>query len=277
MAIDGLERVGIIGLGLMGASLALDLRAAGIWVLGSDHDEQTVQTALAGEFIDQPANDLRDFDGAVDLLVLAVPVDAILNLIAQLPPAIRQPLLVMDLGSAKTQILAAMSALPERFACVGGHPICGRAVGGIQAAGRGLYQGAPFALCRTARTTDPAWETAWQLAGLVGARPMQAGAEAHDRYLAQVSHMPYLLACAAQLAPDPAARPWAGPGFASLTRLAGTPLSMIAPVLWANRSEVLAAIDRVTGQLELFKEALGSWDEEKLGQQLEKARALNLL
>lgn len=254
-------RVLILGLGLMGGSLGLALQGRCAARLGYDPHPQATALALERGVVDQAASDLSADLPPADLIVLAAPVRAILDWIERLPGLHPGPAVVIDLGSTKRQVCAALDRLPERFEPLGGHPMCGKECGGVENAEAGLYQQAPFALVRLERASLCAAALAEQLVRAVGARPLWLEAETHDRWVAAVSHLPYLLSNALAVATPPEALPLAGPGLRSATRLAGSSLTMMSDILATNGDNVLAALAVLRARLDALERALGAGDE----------------
>ena len=135
---------------------------------------------------------LRRFCRKSDIIVLAAPVRTILALIPQLPDWHTGSPLVIDLGSTKTDICAALAQLPDRFRAVGGHPMCGKEFSSLAYADKHLYQLATFALCRLPASDQAACMLAEALVRAVGANPIWMQAENHDQAVAATSHMPFL-------------------------------------------------------------------------------------
>ncbi|MEW5868996.1 MAG: prephenate dehydrogenase/arogenate dehydrogenase family protein [Chloroflexota bacterium] len=242
-------RVAILGLGLMGGSLALALHGKCTALWGIDLDPQIVSLAQAQGVVERASSRPEDLLPQADLVILAAPVRAILDLLRQLPELHPGPAIVMDLGSTKAQIMAAMQELPERFDPVGGHPMCGKERGSLAHAEAGLYRDAPFALVALERTSRRAEALAETLALEVGARPLWLDAQVHDRWAGATSHLPYLTANAlAAITPFDAA-PLVGPGLQSTTRLAATPRRMMLEILATNRENVLAGLQRLQVRL----------------------------
>ncbi len=269
------SRVAIIGLGLMGGSLALALRGKCAELLGVGPRQATLDTALRGKFVSRASTDPGAILPQADLIVLASPVPAILELLSHLGDFVPQPCIVIDLGSSKRDVVEAMSALPERFDPIGSHPICGKEVLSISNADINLYHDAPFVLTPLARTTVRAREAAGQLIAAVGARALWMDAATHDASIAATSHLPYLVACMLVLATPPEAAVLVGPGFRSTSRLAATPQSMMLGVLASNRDNLLAALARFRGCLDAFEAALEGEDMSTLRSLLEQAAAVH--
>jgi prephenate dehydrogenase len=254
-------RVAIVGLGLMGGSLAMALRGRCAALLGVDPDPQVTALALAQGIVDQASQDPGTLLPQANLIVLAAPVCAIIDLLAQLPDLHPGSPVVLDLGSTKRRVVEAMQTMPQRFDALGGHPMCGREQASLKYAEAGLYQNAPFALVRLPRTSPAACRLAEQLVHATGARPLWLDADTHDRWVAATSHLPYLVANALAAATPLEARPLVGPGLRSTTRLAGSSLPMMEDILTTNCDQVLAALARFRQALDEIEQAL-SCDEQ---------------
>ncbi len=257
-------RVAIVGLGLMGGSLALALRGHCAALLGIETDQTALALARRQKIVDYAESDPAKLLPQADLVILATPVSVILNLLDDLPRLMPNPCILLDLGSTKSLIVEKMAALPERFDPLGGHPICGKETLGLQHADRNLYQAAPFVLTPLPRTGERALLAARQVITAIGAREVILDAALHDRYFAATSHLPFLLATALVLATPPETAPFLGPGFRSTARLAATPASMMLSVLQTNRENVLLALEALQSELSLLHRALADHDLQRL-------------
>ena len=235
-------KIAIIGLGLMGGSLALALKGKCAALYGIDSDHATLKLALSRNIIDQADTYPVKLLPQADLIILATPVPAIIDFIYKLPSLLQKPCILLDLGSAKKDIVQAMSSLPENFDPVGGHPICGKEKLGLENADANLFQTAPFVITPLKRTTQRARNVAEQIVSTVGARLIEMDAEEHDRILAATSHFPFLLSSALALSTPQEFASFVGTGFKSTSRLAGTPSHMMLGVLKSNRENVLNAV-----------------------------------
>jgi len=195
------EKIGIVGLGLIGGSIALAARQ--LWpkalVIGVDNKD-VLETAMRLHAIDVAADDLIVLAEA-DIVMLAAPVKTNIALLAELDANIRQPAVVTDTGSTKRDIAAAAASLPARFTFIGGHPLAGAAQGGLEHARPDLFNGRPWLLTPEIVTDGArafqASEAVEKLTAFVtalGAVPRLIGAQAHDRLLAFLSHLPQLTA-----------------------------------------------------------------------------------
>lgn len=267
------SRIAIIGLGLMGGSLALGLRGKCAALYGIDPHLPTLELALSQHIVDYADSDPARLLPEADLVILSAPVPAILTLLEKLPSFTPNPCIVMDLGSTKRLVVEAMTKLPKRFDPIGGHPICGKEKLSLANAERTLYYAAPFLLTPLERTSSRALSAANQIIEALGAKGKTLDAVEHDRILASTSHLPFLISSAlARTTPEEVA-PFVGPGFKSTSRLAGTSSSMMLGVLQSNRENVLNALHGMQAELAQIEAALSAGDFEKLESLLNEAQS----
>ena len=266
------SKIAIIGLGLMGGSLALGLRGKCAALYGCDPHLPTLELALSQHIVDYADSDPAKLLPEVDLVILSAPVPAILTLLEKLPSYTSNPCIVMDLGSTKKLIVESMSRLPENFDPIGGHPICGKEKLSLANAERTLYYAAPFLLTPLERTSPQALSAANQIIEALGAKSNILDATEHDRILASTSHLPFLLASALALATPDNVSSFIGTGFKSTSRVAGTSASMMLGVLQSNRENVLNALHGLQNQLADVESMLASEDFSRLESILNKAQ-----
>ncbi|HKB12153.1 MAG TPA: prephenate dehydrogenase/arogenate dehydrogenase family protein [Vicinamibacterales bacterium] len=247
------EKIGIIGLGLIGGSIALKSRE--LWptslVIAVDNKD-VLETAMRLHAIDVAADDLIVLAEA-DVVILAAPVKQNLALLADLGEHVRQPAVITDTGSTKRDIVAAAAALPPRFAFIGGHPLAGAAQGGLEHARPDLFAGRPWLLTPTRRqaAADAAsGDAVGRLTAFIqalGAEPRIVTAEAHDRMLAFLSHLPQLTASALMQVVGEAVGheglALAGRGLADTTRLASSPADIWRDIAATNADQIGPALD----------------------------------
>jgi prephenate dehydrogenase len=215
---------------------------------------------------------------SADVVVLAAPVRTILRLLDEIGPLLQAGCLVMDLGSTKAQIVAKMDNLPGHVQPLGGHPMCGRETSGIEAADAALYEGHTFVLTPLPRTAAEALALGSQLVEAVGARPLLMEPDDHDRLVATISHLPYLLACAlagtAEEAASSDSRVWdlAASGFRDTSRLSASNVTMMLDILLTNREAVLGALNDCDAHMHALARLLEAGDEEGLRTMLATAR-----
>jgi prephenate dehydrogenase len=241
--------VAIAGLGLIGGSLAKALTRAGYRVIGVDTPARvrTARRALA-----ETAASVGEAAARADVLVLAAPPSVNLRLLRAVARLGRDGLVVTDVGGAKRAICAEAKRL-RLVGFVGGHPMAGRERSGFGASSADLFRGCAWILTPD-RSSARAVRTVSALAQAVGARPVRVPPATHDRVIAYLSHVPQIVswALARVAAGDPVASRHlrlAGPGFASMTRLARSPVPLWRDVLAQNASEVARAREALLREL----------------------------
>ncbi len=268
------ERVCIVGLGLMGGSLALALRPFLSHLAIVDTNPDTL--IAAKKFADSVTADFAAGVQEADLVILATPVRAILQLLAQLPTARPHGCLVLDLGSTKAAICRAMAQLPPSFQAIGGHPMCGKETAGFAQAEPDLFAGQTFVLCGNGRTTPHVEAVAHEIIEKIGALPLALPSQSHDEMVAAISHLPYLVSAA--LLQTAAAQDneqlWlvSASGFRDTTRLAGSAPQMMLDILLTNGTAVINQIETYQNQLIEIKQLLLSGSEQELANRLAKTR-----
>ena len=272
------ERVAIVGVGLIGGSLALAARAAGLigHVTGVGRTEANLATAAARGIVDRTTRDPAAI-GPVDLVVLAVPVRSMADIARALAPHLRPGTVVTDVASVKAPVVETMETLlPPDVSFVGAHPIAGTERAGAGAADAELFRGARCVLTPTARTDAHALarvEALWRGVGMTVERMSPV---AHDRVLAWTSHLVHVIAYALAAvvdAADPNLLRYAGPSFRGATRVAASAPEAWVDILLANAPAVGAATDAFVAEVARLRQALASGDEATLGTLLRAGHA----
>jgi len=275
-------QVSIVGLGLMGGSLAGALRGQCRSVVGVARRAEVVETALAQGLIDWGTTDLAEGLREADVVVLATPVRIILRQLGEIGPLLPEGCLLIDLGSTKSRIVDEMARLPAHVQPLGGHPMCGKEVSGIEVAEPTLYRGRTFILTPLPRTSEAALALGYELAEATGAHPLVLDAQRQDFLVGTVSHLPYMLACAlvatadATTSADPAAWEIVAGGFRDTSRVAGSDVTMMLDILMTNRKEVLKAVATCQEQLSHLAHLVGNGDEDALRNALSAIRKTRL-
>jgi len=252
-------RVAIVGIGVMGGSLGLALRSrdGASEVVGFDPDAAARETAVRMGAVDRAVDSLPAAVADADVVIIAAPVGVTARLAREALGASGDDCVVSDIGSSKAGVMAAFDAV-ERERFIGGHPICGSERGGVEHARATMFEGATYFLTPSAETRPELYERLHGLIARIGARPSAIEAEAHDRILALVSHLPHVIAStlieqAASTTPGGReALRSAGPSFADLTRVAGANPPLWADILVANAEAVGDAIDDHVRRLTAF-------------------------
>src|SRR5262245_33746693 len=190
------DKIGIVGLGLIGGSIALKARE--LWpkslVIAVDNKD-VLETAMRLHAIDVAADDMIVLAEA-DLVILAAPVRQNLALLEQLDENVRQPAVVTDTGSTKRAIVEAARQLPPRFTFIGGHPLGGAATSGLENARPDLFKNRPWLFTPATDANSDALEKLTAFARALGAMPRTVSVAGHDRLLAFLSHLPQFTASA---------------------------------------------------------------------------------
>jgi len=236
--------VAIVGLGLIGGSLARGLSRAGYTVIGVDRPD-VARRARAARAVARVAASPEEAADLCDVVVLAASPAANLRLLRRVAPRARPGLVITDVGSVKGPICR--EAARRGLAFVGGHPMAGTERSGFGASSAGLFRGRSWILCPARRTPRDAVAAVRRVARAVGARPVRMSPAEHDRTVAFLSHAPQLVSWALVDAAraDPVARrrlAVAGPGFAGMTRLAASPPGLWRDILAQNRRETARAV-----------------------------------
>ncbi|HEX8598824.1 MAG TPA: prephenate dehydrogenase/arogenate dehydrogenase family protein [Chloroflexia bacterium] len=254
--------VAIHGLGLMGGSLGLALEGKCKRRIGIVRRTETADLALQVGAVDNATLEFQAGVSAADIVVLATPVRQIVRDVEEAGRHMPSGSLLIDLGSTKGAVVEAMDRLPGHVSAVGGHPMCGKEVGGLGHADAGLFAGKVFVLVSTARTAEASMTLSRELVEVVGAHPVLMDPAQHDRAVAYVSHLPYLLAAALVRTEKEAARceplqdRLVASGFRDTSRLAASEVPMMRDILLTNRQAVEDALASFERQLGTVRELL---------------------
>ncbi|MBA3869153.1 MAG: prephenate dehydrogenase/arogenate dehydrogenase family protein [Anaerolineae bacterium] len=273
------RHLAVVGLGLMGGSLAVALRNHAETITGIDPSAESREYALKNGIVDAVTDDLKTGVSEADTVILAAPVQMIRSMIEQrIGSYLRSNTLLIDIGGTKHDICEVMGRLPVGIHAIGGHPMTGKEVSGVQASDGNLFKGRPFVLCPTRRTTPATRLRALELVAAIEAVPFEMEADRHDHLVAAISHIPYLLSSAlvATVAREGEADPvvWelAAGGFRDMSRLAGQDVQMMGDVVSTNTQAVATLLALFRMQLAMLEAMLISRDDQKLAEFLKPAR-----
>ena len=258
-------RIGIVGLGLIGGSIALAARE--IWpaslVIAVDNKD-VLETAMRLHAIDVAADDLIVLAEA-DLVILAAPVRQNLALLEQLDEHVLQPAVVTDTGSTKREIVQAAKALPPRFTFIGGHPLGGAAASGLEHARPDLFKGRPWLFTPSGDGAGESLDKLLAFVRALGAVPRIVDVAAHDRLLAFLSHLPQLTASALMHVVGDAVGEeglaLAGRGLVDTTRLASSPAEIWRDIAATNADQIGPALDTLIALLQDLRADLTTGDQ----------------
>ena len=267
----------VSGLGLMGGSLAKGLKKSGDWIVrGYDPDLAQMDAALAEGWIDEAAQSFSSALPDQDLVVLASPIASILNQLQEIPASPTKSSVVVDLGSTKRAICAAMEELPEGWQAIGGHPMTGRLTAGAAGTDANLYRGRKFVLTSNGRTGDRALLLVDRMLDDLGADRVEMAPDDHDRAVSLVSHLPHFLAAPLLLsvAEENNSTTWdlAAGGFRNVAAAV-----VDNPIMWrdiaaTNRILIADSLDRLARNAIVLAEAMRN-DPESMEEYLQKAEA----
>jgi len=277
------KTLAIVGLGLMGASIAKALRPYAETIIGVELSPPAQDYALKNKIVDIITTDLREGVHDADTVVLCAPVRAITDMLNnRIGSYLRSNTLLIDIGSTKHDICEAMGQLPIGINAIGGHPMTGKEVSGIEASEATLYNNRPFVLCQTRRTTPATWVRARGFVNALGSNLIEMSAERHDKIVAGISHLPYILSAsmvstiAKEAQQDEAFWQLAAGGFRDMSRLSGSDIKMMGDILSTNTRAVATLLAMFRVQLATLETMLISGDHEKLIESLLPVREARL-
>lgn len=255
------EKIGIVGLGLIGGSIALAARQ--LWptalVIGVDNKD-VLEAAMRRHAVDIGAADPGVLAEA-EVVILAAPVLQNVAVLRRIPGHVRTQAIITDTGSTKRQMAEAAQQLPPQFTFIGGHPLAGAAVGGLEHARADLFKGRPWLFTPTGDGHGDALDKLTAFVRELGAIPSTMGIDAHDRMLAYLSHLPQLTASALMVvvgsAVQEAGLGLAGRGLIDTTRLASSPADIWKDIAATNGDQVGAALDTLIALLQELRADIG--------------------
>ncbi|MEG4278856.1 prephenate/arogenate dehydrogenase [Microcoleus sp. MON1_C1] len=249
--------IGIVGLGLIGGSIGLDLRSRGFNVFGVSSRLQTCSRAQARGVVNEASIHLS-LMAAADVVFICTPLGSIEPIVRELVPYLSRDTIVTDVGSVKTPIVQAVSSLWPNF--VGGHPMAGTAESGIEAAVPDLFVGRPYVVTPTPQTPALAVDKVEEIARLLGAKVYRCEPEEHDRAVAWISHLPLMASATLVAACDREgdrdivnlAQHLASSGFRDTSRVGGGNPELGVMVAKYNREELLRSLSIYRDSLDEF-------------------------
>jgi arogenate dehydrogenase (NADP+) len=273
------KRVGIVGLGLIGGSLGLDLQADGWDVQGLVHRSATAERAKERGLVSDVSTDPTCLAGC-DLVILALPIPLLLDPEPSLLEALPAEAVITDVGSVKQPVLEAWRERHPRF--VASHPMAGTALAGVEAGIKGLFRGRPWIATPEPKTDPSALAMVQSLALSLGSHWLTAAAAQHDQAVALISHMPVLVSAALLRAVgderDPEIRrlalALASSGFADTTRVGGGNPDLGVAMASTNREALLRSLAAYRWSLEQLEDAVLQENWPQLQIELKRTQAL---
>ncbi|HTU32815.1 MAG TPA: prephenate dehydrogenase/arogenate dehydrogenase family protein [Candidatus Acidoferrum sp.] len=265
------RRVAIVGSGLIGGSFGLALRRhfPDIAVIGFDRPD-VLQRAVARGAVQEPASTLENAVRGADLVYVGLPIGATIAAFPTIAASAESGSLITDACGAKTIVCKeAGSRFANGTRFLGGHPMAGREVSGIENADAEIFAGAPYALIGAEDDSDPRVQAFAGLLRAIGAKPVWCDADTHDWAVGVVSHLPQLLAVAlarvvsGELDETGLPLTLAGKGLQDTLRLAGSPYGVWRDVFIANRENVSRALERLAQEIDHLRRNLSSRELEE--------------
>lgn len=278
------KRVTIVGVGLIGGSLALQLHEKKISskLIGVETNEFHAQKALELELVDE----ILSLDDAIqqsDVIILAIPVDNLVTLLPKVLDNIKNNQVVVDLGSTKGQLIDAVKDHPNRSRYVAAHPMWGTEYSGPQAAVRGAFEKVAVVICNAKDSDSDALEWTKKMFEKIGMRLLEMDAQAHDLHAAYVSHISHITSFALantvleKEKEEEAIFELASAGFESTVRLAKSNPAMWVPIFKQNRDNVLDVLNEHISQLRKFKSCLEKENYDYLLELIEHANKIRAI
>ncbi len=276
-----IKRLCIIGVGLIGGSLARALRGANAveQIVGASRNEEHLQEALELGVIDGFTTDLAKAVEGADVIFISVPLGAMRKVFEAIKDSVGADTIITDAGSAKASVIAdveaAFGGIPENF--VAGHPIAGTEQSGVEASFAELYQGRKVILTPTEKTATEATAKIREMWEATGASVQEMSVDHHDEILAATSHVPHVLAFAlvdslAKMKSSHEVFDYAAGGFRDFTRIASSDPAMWRDICSSNRDAIVSMIDRFRADLDVLSEAIQNNNEEQILQIFKDAK-----
>jgi len=274
------KKIAIVGVGLIGGSLALQLHEKKLSskLIGVDDNKDHARTALELELIDEIMN-LNDAIAAADVIILAIPVDAMVQLLPSILDKIDKQI-VLDLGSTKSELIKVVNAHPKRGRYVATHPMWGTEYSGPNAALKGAFENKAVIICNADDSDEDALKWVRHMYKKIGMHLLEMEATAHDLHAAYVSHISHITSFALantvlqKEKEEQAIFELASAGFESTVRLAKSNPAMWVPIFLQNRENVLDVLNEHIAQLERFRDSIQRIDRQKLLQLIEDANKI---
>ena len=275
-----MRTVGVIGLGLIGGSLALDLKRRGFAArtLGVEKDPVAAEAARTIGLVDE-VTDLDTCIKSADSIIVAVPVGTAVKLVPAILDKVEDQI-VIDVCSTKEQICRATQYHPRRGQFVSTHPMAGTEYSGPWAAQPGLFDGRACIFCDSEESSPRALKVIEEMYAVLNMRPLYMKADVHDVHTAYVSHISHVTSFALALTvldkekDEKHIFDLASGGFSSTVRLAKSNADMWVPILTQNHDNVLQVMDTYIEKMKAFREAVADYDEDKIRELITEANKI---
>lgn len=261
------KQITIIGVGLIGGSIGLAVkeRRLAARIIGVTAHRSTLKKALKHQAIDSGTLDVRKSVLDSDMIILATPVDKILNTLEIIKPYLKKGCIVIDVASVKGVIVGAAEKIAgTKVYFVGTHPMAGSEQRGIDKADGDLFKNVPCILTPTAKTNTKALRAIFNFWKAMGSKMYILSPSEHDKKICNISHLPHIVASALSLTLNPSSAKFASTGFRDTTRIASSDPGLWISILLANRGNVAKDIENYLSRLEEIRSSIVHKDKTRL-------------
>ena len=268
-----IKKIAILGLGLIGGSLALALQESSLAeeIIGLDRNEENIEIALARGAIKWGTNDFTQGVKDADLVIIATPVGATREVLQQVVPYLKPGCMITDVGSTKLRVVEEVEALlPPHLFFIGGHPMAGSEQSGMKAARGNIFQGATYLVTPTEKTNQKALAVLKELINSLGCQIVEMSPEEHDLAVASISHLPHIIAVSlvnlvGRLSEDNTnLLSLAAGGFRDTTRVASSHPIMWRDICLTNKNGLLKIIEQFEDILQETKKIIVQENNEEI-------------
>ncbi len=279
-AVPHFRRMVVVGVGLIGGSLALACREKGIVseIVGVGRGEGNLRDAVALNIIDKYTSKIEEAVKGADIIILATPVKSLVRLAGEIGPYLSPGAIVTDVGSVKGSVVRIEDILPSAVHFIGAHPIAGKERSGVREASSGIFKGAKCILTPTAKTNPEALHAVQSMWEATGARVIQMDPAKHDLIFAAVSHLPHIVAYAIVNTlldlerTEKGVISYSAGGFRDFTRIAASHPEMWRDICLMNRENIIGMLEQFEGSIARLKSLIQSDDAEGLYREFERAK-----
>ena len=268
-------KVGIVGLGLIGASIALSLRDKVEWIVGLDNDEEVLKIAKERKIIDTGGTDPKSVLSDVDVVVLALYPEAIIDFTLKNKDIWKENQLLFDVAGLKTKIVRKIQSGLDGVEFIGAHPMAGREISGIKGAREELFLGSNFIITPTDKNTRENIEKVKKIAMLLGVKNIfEMTPEEHDKLIAYTSHLPHILALSLVETYEQDSEKIVGRSFLDATRVADINERLWIELFLANKEPLVDKLDEVIKDLKEFKNLIETENKSGLNEKIKEIKSI---
>lgn len=269
--INGVQQIAIIGLGMMGSSLALALKSNQFsgTILGYSRNQDICDIAIKNKLCDEASSDYREIVRNADLIIMCLPVNLIIKKVEEIIPYLKNNAVITDIGSTKYSIMESVEKIIKNSNVwfIGSHPICGSEKKGFHSAQADLFKGKKTVVCNQFNVPDNLLNSVIELWNIVGCDVIQMSPEEHDKLLAATSHLPHILSAimvhVIQMNNDNNSKKiydLCGSGFSDISRLAAGSPDIWVDIIKTNKNSLLEQLKKVEEQLKIIQNIINDTD-----------------